>query len=200
MITAVLLAAGRSRRMGRQKVLLPYAGTTVVEHIIDVLQRGGVDEVVVVTGHQADRVRQVLENAEVTLAHNDGYDEGMLSSIRCGMRAAKPHASGYLITLGDQPSLRVEVVSAMSKAFGAMPPRSKVILVPTFEGRRGHPILVERSFRDTVMTCFDGEGLRGLLRAAADRVHPVLVTGPEVLHDMDRPEDYLRELDADQLG
>lgn len=195
MISAIILAAGRSRRMGRQKVLLPYAGATVIERIVAVLQKGTVDEIIVVVGHDADRVVSVLKHVGVHVVHNKSNATGMLSSVRCGILAASPSTTGFMIALGDQPSIRPDVVASLISTFENPSPSTDAILVPTFQGHRGHPVVFAAQYREAILSRFDGVGLRGLLHAYAEQVRTIPVGHSDILRDMDGPEDYARELD-----
>ncbi len=194
MITAIVLAAGQSIRMGAQKVLLPYGKSTVIEHIVDVLNSGGVDEVVVVTGHQSENVAAVLSKTAAKVVRNEQYQSGMLSSVRCGVRAASADAQAYLVALGDQPSIQVSVVATLIAAFAAEPTDHGVILVPTFDRRRGHPLMFSHHFRDDVLHRFDETGLRGLLDAYPERIREIAADESGILRDMDFPADYELEL------
>ncbi len=182
--------------MGTQKVLLPFGKVTVLEHIVEVLHCGGADEIVVVTGHLSDRVAAVLRNTAVRPAVNPDYLAGMLSSIRCGLRASAPDTQAWLIALGDQPSIRPEVVAAVIAEFRRSRHDRGVIVVPAFAGKRGHPLLFSHHFRQDVLLRFDNEGLRGLLSAHPDQVIQLAVSGGEILRDMDYPSDYEFELAA----
>lgn len=193
MIGAVVLAAGESTRMGTQKLLLPYAGCTVIENIIDQVLESGVDTCVVVTGHEADRVQDCLRARNVVFAHNTNYRAGMLTSVRAGLTAAGGSWQGAVIVLGDQPSFRAETIAALLEEQAKHP---ESVLLPVFEGRRGHPILVPKRFHTEIMNRFDDTGLRGLLRAHPEAMIEVTVDTPSVLEDMDYPEDYQRALRA----
>lgn len=193
MIGAVVLAAGESTRMGTQKLLLPYAGSTVIENIIDQVLESGVDTCVVVTGHEPDRVQDCLRARNVVFAHNANYREGMLTSVRAGFTAAGATWQGAVIVLGDQPSMRAETINRLLEEHAN---NSDSVLLPTFEGRRGHPILVPRRFHTEIMNRFDDTGLRGLLRAHPEAMIEVTVDTPSILEDMDYPEDYQRALRA----
>ena len=194
MITAIVLAAGESRRMGRQKLLLPYVGGTVVEYIVRQLQVCAVSDIIVVTGKDREGVEAVLASSPVSFAFNAGYAQGMLSSVRRGIQAAPRDTDGYLIVLGDQPSLRTAVVNSIIAAFREN--RSAGIVVPIHQGRRGHPVLFSSTYREEVLSGLDDTGLRGLLGAHPEAVVEVSVDSDAVLRDMDYPEDYQRELDA----
>lgn len=173
--------------MRTQKLLLPFAGTTVIEHIVRELMASRVTEVVVVTGHEPERIKRRLENEEVTFAHNDKYEEGMLSSVRAGLSAAPRDPDAYLIVLGDQPLMRSEIVDAVVDSARANPDR---LIVPVYEGRRGHPLAIPARHKNEIMTSFDEVGLRGLIHAHEEEVLELAVNSDNVLHDMDYPEDY----------
>lgn len=189
MICATVLAAGLSRRMGAQKLLLPFGGKTVISHIVDQLLASKVNKVYVVTGHQAERIRKEFSGRPVSIVHNPDYESGMLSSVRCGLRALPKQCKTVLVAIGDQPSITTELIDLMIQSFCG-----KQILVPCYDGKRGHPILFSATYRDEILTHFDDVGLRGLLHAHPDEVFELTVSNSAVLSDMDVPEDYRREL------
>ncbi len=197
MICAVVLAAGLSRRMGVQKLLLPFAGKTVIAHIVDQILAGDIDELYVVVGHEGERVRRELSDRRVTIVSNPDYKSGMLSSVRCGLAALAPECRAVLVALGDQPSLTSELISQMARSFEQT---ERNILVPTYDGRRGHPVLFSHGYRDEILTHYDDVGLRGLLHAHPNDVFELAVSTSAVLSDMDYPQDYRRELRAIERG
>lgn len=190
MICAVVTAAGRSRRMGTQKLLLPFGDTTVIGHVVDELLRSVMDQVYVVVGHQPERITAELSGRAVSIVANPDYDSGMLSSVRCGLGALKPECEAILVALGDQPAVTAELVDAMAESFATVKQR---ILVPVYRGRRGHPLLFSTDYRREILTGYDDLGLRGLLRTHADDVFELPVPTAAVLSDIDYPEDYRRE-------
>ena len=194
---AIVLAAGRSTRMGTQKLLLPFAGTTVIAHVVDQLLGSVLDAVHVVTGHQADRVAAALAGRPVHLVTNPDVDAGMLSSVRCGVRSLPPDCRAMLVALGDQPAITRELVDAMVRSFGQA---EGGILVPVFGGARGHPLLLAARYREEILTRHDDVGLRGLLRAHPDDVVELAAPTRAVLSDMDCPQDYRRALEAWRHG
>jgi molybdenum cofactor cytidylyltransferase len=191
MIAAIVLAAGESRRMGTQKLLLPFGSVTVVETIVDELSASAVDEIVVVVGHEGERVARVLADRPVKVVANADYADGMLSSVRCGLASLPPDCDAVLIALGDQPEISRRLVDKMIDTFAGS---EKGILVPVHEGRRGHPLLFSAGYIDEIMSQYDDEGLRGLLHAHPDEVNELDVPTDAVLADMDYPEDYAKTL------
>jgi len=178
--------------MGRQKLLLPWGKTSIIGHIVDQLLHSSLDSVVVVTGHSKTAVTEELVDRPVTLAHNPDYASGMLSSVRCGIRATPEHCQAALVALGDQPMVETSLIDRMIAAFKAT---DKQILVPLHRGKRGHPLLFASCYFNEILTQFDNTGLRGLLKAHPQDIRALELSMPTVLGDIDRPEDYKRERD-----
>jgi len=197
LICSIILAAGRSRRMGAQKLLLPFAGGTVIGHIVAEILSSPVDRALVVVGRDAARIAGALAGRPVTLVASDDPDGDMLSSVRCGLRALPPQCDAVLVALGDQPSITADLVGRMVDAFRA---GGRGIVVPVHGGRPGHPILFSTRYRDEVLTRYDKLGLRGLRQAHPEDVLELDWPSPAVLADMDRSEDYRRELARRQEG
>lgn len=188
-VYAIVPAAGRSRRMGTQKLLLPFAGSTVIGHVVNTLLSSPVRGVVVVTSPDGEAVAVAAKNAGAIVVVNDDPAAEMLTSVRCGIRALPGDCTAALVALGDQPTVRPQLIADMIAA-GAS------IVVPTFGGRRGHPLLIGSRWFDDVLTRYDGVGLRGLL---ADHAHQVLelpVADERVLQDMDDPAAYRRAVES----
>ncbi len=191
MIAAIVLAAGESRRMGRQKLVIPYGDKTVIEHIVSQVLASEIAQTIVVTGHDVQAVEAALLGKPVTFVENRQYKDGMLTSIRAGLQAVTPAAEGFMVVLGDQPSIDAPTINHLIAGFRAV---EKGIVVPLYDDDTGHPIIISMSYRDDVMTKFDDTGLRGLIYGHPEYVHRMPVQAPGVLRDMDTPEDYEREL------
>src|SRR5262249_38822673 len=189
MISAILLAAGESRRMGDFKQLLPIGNKTFVEQCVDTLLETPVSEVIVVTGHRESDVRRVLGNRNVKYAHNPDYRLGMATSIKCGVQAASKDSRAFLISLVDQPHIGAEVIRRIIDAYERMTPK---IVVPTKDGRNGHPIILDGSLREEILQIDVEVGLRQVVNRHSDTVIKVEVTSRTVLEDCDLPEDYER--------
>jgi molybdenum cofactor cytidylyltransferase len=187
MIWAVILAAGESRRMGRQKLLLPFGDATVVETVIRTALASGVDRAVAVLGADREAVRAKLETGGVDFAVNEMFADGMLSSIQTGFRALPPEAEAAVIMLGDQPFLPPSVVDTVVRGYRES---LKGIVIPVFRTRRGHPVLVDLKYRDEVLALDPADGLRRLMRDHPEDIAEVEVDDANILRDLDTPEDY----------
>jgi molybdenum cofactor cytidylyltransferase len=189
MVFAIVLAAGRSRRMGVQKLLLPVGGKPMVAHVVDAVLAGPVDGAIVVVGQEGQTVADAVAGRRVRFVTNPDADGEMLGSVRCGLRALPQEIEAALIATGDQPGITSDLVIALVRAFRAS---GRGIVVPVHGGRRGHPLLVAARYRAEILTRYDGTGLRGLLRAHPEDVLEVEVSARSVLEDVDCPADYER--------
>ena len=169
-------------------MLLPFGGSTVIAHIVDQLLLSRVDRVLVVVGFAGEKVAEQLLDRDVTMVTNADFAEGMLSSVRCGLRALPAGCEKVLVVLGDQPSITVELVNKVLQA-----ETEKGIVMPKYNDKRGHPLLFSAGYREEILNDFDEVGLRGLMGAHPEDVFELQVSTEEVLSDMDYPEDYRRE-------
>jgi molybdenum cofactor cytidylyltransferase len=191
MISAILLAAGESRRMGDFKQLLPFQGKSFVECCVDNLMAAGLDEVIVVTGHRHAEIEQALVSRPIRLAFNADYRAGMSSSIRRGVQALNEKTSAILIALADQPQIHSSLISKIIAAHQAEHP---LILVPVYDNRRGHPIILDARLRDEILAIDPTQGLRQLVQAHTDQTLYLQMTSDSILLDFDYPQDYQRFL------
>jgi len=178
--------------MGVPKQLLPWRTTTVLGEVLDQLGRSTLDEIYVVLGHEGERVAAELAGRRIHLLTNPDYHCGMLSSVRCGLRALPPTCEAVMVVLGDQPAITAELIDILINAFRSA---DKGILVPLHDGKRGHPLLFSARYRQEILSCYDAVGLRGLLLAHPDDVCELGVSTAAVLSDIDNPDDYRRELE-----
>jgi molybdenum cofactor cytidylyltransferase len=187
-ITALLLAAGESKRLGVNKLLLDMGGETLVERVVDVLLQSQVDEVLVVAGFEAELVRQRLQGKPIRLVLNRHYQEGMASSFRVGVSHVDPAADGVLIALADHPWLTSETVDRLIDAYRGT---SKGIVCPTYRGMRGHPVIFNgKRYRGPLSKLRGDIGGRRLIEGHRDDLLEVPVDSPGVIRDIDRWEDY----------
>jgi molybdenum cofactor cytidylyltransferase len=189
MICALVLAAGRSRRMGTQKLLLPVGGRPVITRIVDEVLDSPVDQVFVVINPDGAGITTALADRRVRFVVNADVEGQMLSSVRCGLAAMPQACEAVLVVLGDQPALTADIVARLVLAFQTS---GRGLVVPTAGGRRGHPLLFAMPYRDEVLQGYDEVGLRGLLQAHPEDVCEVEVAAPGILEDLDVPEDFER--------
>ncbi len=191
-IGAVVLAAGMSKRMGQPKVLLPWTGRkTIIEQIIEQLVLSRLDHIVVVTGNEALEVRRLAERAGVETVYNPHYSTGeMLSSLKAGLAALPTQVSAALVVLGDQPRLQPRVIGQVLTAYAEGKGR---IIAPSYQKRRGHPILIDRRFWPEILALPPEGAPRDVINAHAGEIAYVEVDTDSVLRDVDTPEDYSQE-------
>lgn len=198
MICAIVLAAGRSERMGPQKLLLPLGEKPVIARVVDELIASPLQQIIVVVGRDGERIQNALAGRAVTFLSNADPEGDMLSSVRCGLRVLPASCEGVLVVLGDQPGITSQSVGELIRAFHAPSPESrtpnKSIILPTHAGRRGHPLLFAARYREEILTRYDGIGLHGLLAAHPEAVAELEAGTAATLEDMDTPEDYQRQL------
>jgi len=191
-LAGVVLAAGESRRMGQPKQLLPFGGSTILECVVDTLLMAGVGEVIVVLGHLAERVGAVLGERPVRAVINASYRQGMLTSVKGGVRAIGAGYDAVLFALGDQPHIDCAVVSGVIRAYRA---GTAGIVIPCYEGKKGHPIIINlQRYREDIVNLPEDVGLNTLIQEHADDVHLFDVTTEDIIRDIDVPDDYTREL------
>jgi molybdenum cofactor cytidylyltransferase len=186
-IGAVILAAGQARRMGRNKMLLPYGTSTVLETIVtEVAACSAVSEVVVVTGHEPDRITALLAPYPVRCVFNPAYARAeMLVSLQAGLRDLSSDVQAALVVPGDHPRLRRDIIQQVIDAYQA-----GMLVIPSYQMKRGHPILIDRLWRDELLALPETATLREFIRAHEDHIRYVAVETDSVLQDMDTPEEY----------
>jgi molybdenum cofactor cytidylyltransferase len=190
MISAVLLAAGKSERMGKLKQILPLDGRTFVAVCADNLLASNIGEVIVVTGYREAAIRAALVDRPVSIVYNPDYEIGMGSSIIRGVQSVASEATGILIALADQPLISTYVLNQVISEYQVR--SSPLILIPTYLGKKGHPILLNPALRQEVVSIDPRIGLKQVTQAHASSIHYIEVSSDSVLLDFDYPEDLVR--------
>ena len=194
-VAAILLAAGRSRRMGAFKPLLPFGNGTVIDACINNLRGADVKDIIVVVGHRANEIQRHLESYKLRFALNPDTDSEMSESIRRGIEQINEDAKSLLIALVDHPA----VSSATIKTIVAAGERGARMVQPEHKGRGGHPVLIDFSYRNELLQLDPHAGLRSFFDAHRSEVRRLSVESPYVARDMDTWEDYLA-LHAEVFG
>ena len=192
MIPGVILAAGSSLRLGRPKQLLMWRGRPLLQHVIEAAAASNLAELVVVLGHEADRISDALTLPEgARLAHNPDYRSGQASSLRVGLNALSDDAHAAAVLLSDNPYVSVELIDRVLDEFD---PSSAPVVRPTFGGVPGHPVVVARPEWGGWMQLEGDEGARSLLAGTDVRELPL----DEVMFaDVDTWDDYRALLGRD---
>ncbi len=191
MINGIILAAGESKRMGSPKALLPFKGKTFLEHIISVLKRCSLDAVTVVLGADAKTIRESADLSETNVVVNSNYEEGQLSSLIAGLDSLPARSEAVVVCLVDMPFVTEETVNAILSTFSET---HASIVVPVYEGRRGHPVLFSRSVYEELLNAPPEQGARWVVKADVSRVRYVEVSDGGVVIAINTPDDYKSRL------
>lgn len=197
MIAAVLLAAGQSIRMGRSKLELPWKnGQSIISHVVGIFLEADASPVLVVTGGMRETIEASLRGKGIEFAYNPDFATGgMLSSIKVGLRALEGRTiEAALISPADLPLLRLTTVRKIIEAWEKHKPP---IISPSYDERRGHPVLIAKTEWDAILRLADDQTLRDFLRQHEREISYLVVDDPGILHDLDTPEEYRKLMDLD---
>lgn len=185
-VAAIVLAAGRARRFGAQKLLAPYGSSTVVRTVVDTMRAVGVDYLVVVGGPGGEAVRASVGGPPVVWVENSEPDRGLSSSVATGVAALPPNVGAALMVLGDQPTVSMQVVERVVQAWreGGGP-----VVAPSYRGLRGNPVLFDSVMFGALGALAGEHGARDLIASDPSRVTMVDVSDPPPM-DIDTPSDY----------
>jgi molybdenum cofactor cytidylyltransferase len=214
MIAGLILGAGESSRMGRDKALLPFRGRTFLETIIRALRDSGIERVAVVLGHHAEEIRQTVHLEGVETVVNPDYQLGQTSSLQAGLRALQPAVAAVsptptvvkecsdediaatvggpdavVLCLVDHPAVRATTIREMVVCF--LTSRALVV-IPTHQGQRGHPVVIARALFTELLALGPDKGANTIIRKYRDQTRFVEVDDPGVLLDVDDPKIYSR--------
>ena len=186
-ISAILLAAGESTRMGRLKALLPWQGATQIEYQVGSLLDAGVSQLVVVVGHRGDEVgAPITGRTDVTVVENPDYRQGKTTSIKAGLSRVSPSAQAIIVLAVDQP----RPVSILKSLIDVHLERGSLITCPEHGGHRGHPFIFSAGLMPELMGITEeGQGLREVVDRHRADTYRLAVDNPIVNADMNSPED-----------
>lgn len=192
MISAILLAAGESTRLGKLKALLPWQEKTLLQHQIDALIKADVTEIIVVLGHQADKLAPLVETApQVKVVRNPHYRQGKTTSIKSGLKAINPASNTILILGVDQPrsAATLKTLIEHHQKTGAL------VTIPEYRGKGGHPPIFSASLVPELMSITEEQaGLRAVINQPGRKIERVEMSSKEVLLDINTLPDYERAL------
>ena len=186
-VAGLILAAGRSTRMGGpNKLLEEINGKALMRHVAEHILASRAKPIIVVTGHQKERVERALAGLPVTFVHNPDFADGLSTSLKAGIAAVPAEADGAIVCLGDMPQVSAKLIDRLIAAFD--PARGALVVIPTIEGKRGNPVLWSRRFFPDLATVEGDVGARHLIGGYAEAVVEVPLEDAAALTDVDTPE------------
>jgi molybdenum cofactor cytidylyltransferase len=191
-IAAIVLAAGMSSRMGSPKPLLPVGGRAMLERVLETLNTSrAVSPITVVTGHAAEQLEPIIAQQHASAVHNPDYAQGeMLSSIKTGLQSLPTSVEAAIIVLCDQPLVRADTIQAITQQWLRRRPR---IMLPTYHGKRGHPVLLSATGFSEIISLPPQATLKTYTSAYASEAVELPVEDDAVVRDIDTPADYAAE-------
>jgi molybdenum cofactor cytidylyltransferase len=189
MIVAVVLSAGESSRMGRPKALLPIDGQTFIEKIVGALKESSVAKVIVVLGHNADEMRRHIQHLPIEILVNPDYKLGQLSSLQVAVRSLEKEADcdGMLVHLVDHPYVNTQLLKSMIKLCEET---AKLIIVPRYNGKRGHPVIFSRKLFKELLAAPMDQGAKAVVDAHRADTLEIDTEDEGITLDIDTPELY----------
>jgi len=187
MISGIILAAGKSRRMGQPKLILPWMESTLIENVVDNYLDSRIHELIVVVGANSDRIKKVLASKPVLIVENAHYQNGISTSIRRGIETASDRTKGYLIGLGDQPLITPDIINHLISSFSK---ECLGIAICCHKRKRGHPVIFARKFCHALCKLKGDTGGRGIIEKHQDVVNYVEIGSDVIFADIDTFEDY----------
>ena len=192
MISAVILAAGESRRMGKQnKLLLPIGGEALLVKLVASVCASDVGQVLVVIGHEAEKIRRELNEFPLNFVYNPNFSEGMTTSIKYGVKVVSHECDGLLICLGDMPFINTSEINKLIHAYVKNRIKGEgLIVVPVFKRQRGNPVLFSIEFQNDILEHKKESGCKEVIMKNSDSVMEIEMDDEKMLLDVDTMEDY----------
>jgi molybdenum cofactor cytidylyltransferase len=214
MISAIVLAAGESKRMGRPKQMLEWRGKTLLRHVLESLIHSDADEIILVLGHEAEAIEKSLsdlletfesriperkmssarwdhdfQRPHIEIVINPDYKQGMASSLQAGLRALDPGSEAFLVILADQPGIGPDIVNRLIRGFQQADPKRGIVR-PVYRGLRGHPVLIGAKYLQEARQLQGDVGARQILIDHPEDILEIDVDEDAILKDIDTPEEY----------
>ena len=190
-IAAILLAAGSSRRMGKEnKLLLSYRGYPIIQHQVNEIQKSSLNDCIVVLGHEAEKISAVLPK-KIKTVFNENHLSGMTSSIQKGIEAVEEKMKGFMICLSDMPFVTSKDYDEIGQFFFKnIEKYPRLIVQPVYQHHRGHPVIFSSYYRKELLEHSAPEGCREIIRRNKKEVRQLDMKYPNILKDIDTPGDY----------
>ena len=196
MTVGIILSAGESKRMGTAKQLLPWGKTIILQQVIDNATASNLAQIILVLGCRAGEIaNQITLSSKTRIVINNDYQEGMSSSVKCGVKNALAGAEAYMLLLGDQPFIGPAIIN---RVLYENQNRQHGIVIPVYNGKRGHPVIFDAKYKDELLAIAD-LGAKAVVNNHPEGILEVHLDAPEILTDIDTPQDY-REAQAQAEG
>jgi molybdenum cofactor cytidylyltransferase len=187
MIAGIILSAGESKRMSTPKQLLPWRKTFILQQVIENAQASRLGMILLVLGSRADEIAGKIKiSSKTRIVINRDFKEGMSSSVKCGVQNAPEAAEAFMLLLGDQPSIDPDIINKLIDCYQT---DKHGIIIPVYDGRRGHPVVFDVKYKQELLAIGDG-GAKVVVDNHVRDILEVHVVSPEVLTDIDTPQDY----------
>ena len=191
MIVGIILSAGESKRMGKPKQLLPWGNSVILQQVIDNASASRLRKILLVLGSHADEIEgKIKVSSKTRIVVNRDFKEGMSSSVKCGIKNAPVEAEAYMLLLGDQPFIGPDIINHLVDRYQT---GKYGIIIPVYNGKRGHPVIFDAKHKQELLGIGDG-GAKIVVDNHADDVLAVSLDSPEILADIDTPQDYQKAI------
>lgn len=185
--SAIILAAGQSRRFGEQKILLPLGKSTVIENTVDNICKSKVNEVIVVSGYETDLLDELLKRRKTRIVFNKNYFVGIGSSIACGVKFISEESNAIVIFLADQPLISSSIINKLLDSYTIS---NNSILYPVYNNKKGHPVIFSVKYKIELMKLNGDRGAKKIIKKNPEDITEINVSTDEILKDIDTLEDY----------
>jgi len=199
MISAIVLAAGESKRMGQPKQMLAWQGKTLLQHVLGNLINSDADEIILVLGNEAETIRKSLPELPIRMVINRDYKQGMASSLRQGLLVMDPKSEAFLVLLADQPGIGPEIINRVIRGFQQANPQ-RGICRPVYRGLKGHPVLMGVQYRKEILQLQGDVGARQILMNHPLDILEIEVEQDLVVMDVDTPDEYRKYMKLAESG
>jgi len=191
MIVGIILSAGESKRMGTPKQLLPWRNTIILQQVINNASVSRLGMLLLILGSSADAIAaKITTTSKTRILINHDFKAGMGSSVKCGIKNAPTDAEAYMLLLGDQPFIGPNIINKLLHSYQA---GRHGIVVPVYNGQRGHPVIFDSRYKQELLS-INGQGAKEVTEKHAADIFEVPVDAPDVLADIDTPQDYRKAL------
>ena len=188
MISAILLAAGKSKRMnGENKLTKKIQGIPLIKHSVKNILSSSIDELIVVLGYQKEIVEKLIDkNEKIKIVFNKNFENGMASSIKTGLNHFSEKTEAFFICLGDMPMVNQKIYDQLIKSIN-----KKEIIVPTYKGQQGNPVLFSKSMKDKINTIQGDVGANKILELNKDKIFNLIIDNDCIIKDFDTRDNFI---------